>query len=150
MNSVVFKVVLKGNQQEENLSSESFTLTFKSMISSNIIKISSHYISRLKSMSEDNQKIVNFQNIEEVLTIGDLSKDYNINYYLVILFSMVSESKRNGFLIANIKKVGDVLVGIWPFNEEIEKINEDYVNQIFNDLINNREKFTNLVIINPN
>ena len=149
MSSVIFKVILKGNEQKESLSTDSFTLTFKSTISSNIIRIPSHYISILKSMSEENENIVNFQNIEEVIIIGDLSKDYSINYYLVLLFSMESENKRNGFLIANIKKVGDALVGIYPFDEEIENLSEDYVNRKFNDLINNREKLKNLVIINP-
>lgn len=149
MSSVIFKVILKGNEQKESLSTDLFTLTFKSTISSNIIRIPSHYISILKSMSEENENIVNFQNIEEVIIIGDLSKDYSINYYLVLLFSMESENKRNGFLIANIKKVGDALVGIYPFDEEIENLSEDYVNRKFNDLINNREKLKNLVIINP-
>ena len=150
MSSVIFKVVLKGNEQEESTKPDPLTLTFQSVISPNIIKIPSHYISSLKSMSEHNQNIVNFQNIEEVIIIGDLSKDYNINYYLVILFSMKSENKRKGLLIANIKKVGDVLIGIWPFNEEIESLNEDYINQKFNEFINHQDKYKNLVIINPN
>jgi hypothetical protein len=145
---MIFKVVLKGNEQEENSSTDSITLTFKSILTSNIIRIPSHYISTLKSMSEEDKNIVNFQNIEEVIIIGDRSKDFSINYYLVLLFSIES-NKRNGYLIANIKKVGDALVGIWPFNEETENLNEDYVNQKFNDFINNRKKYKNLVIINP-
>lgn len=150
MSSVIFKVVLKGNEQEERSPTDLFILTFKSIESSKIIKIPSHYISTLKSMSEDNKNIVSFQNIEEVIIIGDLSKEYTINYYLVLLFTKESESKRKGLLIANIKKLGDVLVGIWPFNEDINYLNEDYVNQKFKDLIENKENYKDLVIINPN
>jgi hypothetical protein len=106
-------------------------------------------------MSENFDNIINFQNLEEVITIGELKREYSINYYIVILFSMKSEQKRNGFLIANIKKIGDVLIGIWPFKEEIDHINEDhidedYINKKFNDFINNHGDYKNLVIINPN
>jgi len=150
MSSVIFKVVLKGNEQNEGSNTDSLTLTFKSILSSNIIKIPSHYISSLKSMSEHNENIVSFQNIKEVIVVGDLSRDFIINYYIVILYTMKSEDERSGFLIANIKKVGDGLVGIWPFNEETDSLNEDYINQKFNDFINHQDKYKNLVIINPN
>lgn len=149
MNSVIFKVVLKGNEQEDSVAAESITLTFKSVISPNFIKIPVNFISSLKTMNKNNKNIVNFQNIEEVITIGDISKEIIINYYLVILFSSKSKNERNGLLIANIKKVGDVLIGIWPFNEDTEFLNEDYMNQIFNDLTNNKENYKNIVIINP-
>ena len=150
MSSVIFKVVLKGNEPVGGLTTDSLTLTFKSILYSNIIKVPSHYISSLKSMSEHNENIVSFQNIKEVIVVGDLSRDFIINYYIVILYTMKSEDERNGFLIANIKKVGDGLVGIWPFNEETDFLNEDYINQKFNDFINHQDKYKNLVIINPN
>ena len=150
MSSVIFKVVLKGNEQNEGSNTDSLTLTFKSILSSNIIKIPSHYISSLKSMSEHNEKIVSFQNLKEVIIIGELAKEYIINYYIVILYSMKSEDVKSGFLIANIKKVGDGLIGVWPFNEETEHLNENYINQKFNDFINHHDKYKNLVIINPN
>ncbi len=150
MNLVIFKVLLKGTEQDENKSVDSKTLSFRSILTEDIIKIPSHYISSLKSMSENFENIITFQNLEEVIIIGELSREYSINYYIVILFSMKSEQKRNGFLIANIKKIGDALIGIWPFTEEIDNLDEDYINNKFNDFINNHDDYKNLVIINPN
>jgi hypothetical protein len=150
MNSVIFKVLLKGTKQDENKSINSKILSFKSILTEDIIKIPSHYISSLKSMSENFENIISFQNLEEVITIGELTRGYSINYYIVILFSMKSEQKRTGFLIANIKKIGDALIGIWPFTEEIDHIDEDYINKQFDDFINNHDNYQNLVIINPN
>lgn len=150
MNSVIFKVLLKGTEQDENKSVDSKTLSFRSILTEDIIKIPSHYISSLKSMSENFENIITFQNLEEVIIIGELSREFSINYYIVILFSMKSEQKRNGFLIANIKKIGDALIGIWPFTEEIDRLDEDYIHKKFNDFINNHDDYKNLVIINPN
>ncbi|MEJ2294787.1 MAG: hypothetical protein P8Y23_08455 [Candidatus Lokiarchaeota archaeon] len=148
MSTVIFKVVLKGNKQDESEIDGSMTLSFKSTLSKEIIKIPSHFISSLKSMSEHYTNVISFQNLEEVITVGDLSMDYSINYYLVILFLMKSEEKRNGFLIANIKKIGDALIGIWPFTKETTILTEDYIKQKFNDFINNHDNYKNLVIIN--
>lgn len=150
MNSVIFKVLLKGTEQDETKSVDSMSLSFKSVLTEDIVKIPSHYISSLKSMSENFDNIINFQNLEEVITIGELTREYSINYYIVILYSMKSEQKRTGFLIANIKKIGDVLIGIWPFTEQIDYIDEDYINKKFNDFINNHGDYKNVVIINPN
>lgn len=149
MNSVIFKILLKGTRQDENESIDSKTLSFKSILTEDIIKIPSHYISTLKSMSENFDNIISFQNLEEVITIGELSREYSINYYLVILFSMKSEQKRRGFLIANIKKIGDALIGIWPFSEKTERFDEESINKKFNDFITNHDDYKNLVIINP-
>jgi hypothetical protein len=150
MDSVIFKVLLKGTGQDETIKADSKTLSFKSIITEDIIKIPSHYISSLKSMSENYENITTFQNLEEVITIGELTRGYSINYYIVILFSMRSEQKRTGYLIANIKKIGDALIGIWPFTEEIDHLDEDYINKQFNNFINNHDNYKNLVIINPN
>jgi hypothetical protein len=148
MSTVIFKVVLKGNEQDEIEAEGSTILTFNSTLSNEIIKIPSHFISSLKLMSERHTNIISFQNLEEVITIGDLSVDYSIKYYLVILFVTKSEEKRNGFLIANIKKIGDALIGIWPFTEKTATLTEDSIKQKFNDFINNHDKYKNLVIIN--
>ena len=78
MNSVIFKVLLKGTEQDENKSVDSKVLSFKSILTEDIIKIPSHYISSLKSMSEHFDNIISFQNLEEVITIGELSREYSI------------------------------------------------------------------------
>jgi hypothetical protein len=150
MSQVIFKVILRGNELDESLQHDSMTLSFKNILNDNIIKIPSHYLSSIKAMSEKFDHIINFQNLEEVITIGDFSMEYTINYYIVILYSMKSEEKKKGYLIANIKKIGEVLIGIWPFTEEIATINEENIREKFNDFIKNYDKYRNLVIINPN
>ncbi len=150
MSEIVFKVILRGNERDESYQYGSMILSFKNILNDNLIKIPSHYLSSIKTMSEKFDHIISFQNLEEVITIGDFSKEYTINYYIVILYSMKSEEKKKGYLIANIKKIGDVLIGIWPFTEEIGTINQENIHEKFNDFIKNNEKYRNLVIINPN
>jgi hypothetical protein len=149
MNSVIFKVVLKGNGNSEESSNKLLTLTFKNVLDKDIIRVPSHYISSLKSMSENRSNIISFQNLEEVITIGDFSKEYSLNYFIVVLFVLKTEEKKKGFLIANIKKIGDVLIGIWPFNEDIKDLDEDKIDEKFKDFIKNHDKYSSILIINP-
>ena len=150
MSEVIFKVILKGNNLDENLQYTTTNLSFKNILNDNLIKIPSHYLSSIKTLSEKYDNIISFQNLEEVITIGDFPKDYTINYHIVILYTMKSEEKKRGFLIANIKKIGDVLIGIWPFNEDVNAINEENIHETLNDFIKNCDQYKNLVIINPN
>ena len=124
MSSIVYKVIFKGSRGNEN---QFLTLTFKDISFHSLIKIPSHYFSSIKKISEKSESVVNFQNIEEVILIGDNDKKYVFNYYLILLYSNKMNSKKHGFLIGNVKKVGDILIGIWPFTESITDITTEKI-----------------------
>ena len=133
MSAVFFKVIFKGNESEEYFHSDLMTLSFKNLLDSTMIKIPSHYLSSLKTLTEKCENIISIQNLEEVIIIADFSEKLTINYYVAALFLMENKEEKKAFLIANIKKIGDVLVGIWPFFENIDYINEDSINKKFRD-----------------
>lgn len=144
MSSIVYKVIFKGSKGNEK---QFLTLTFKDISFHLLIKIPSHYFSSIKKISEKSESVINFQNIEEVILIGDNTSKYMFNYYLILLYSYKMNRKKHGFLIGNVKKVGDILIGIWPFTESIIDINAEEVFKKFDDLINNPQNYKNICLI---
>lgn len=98
-------------------------------------------------MSDTHPSVINFQNIEEVLRIGEATLSYVYNYYIVVLYSIKPDQKKEGFLIGNVKKHGDILIGVWPFNENISSLASELILKKFDDLIRNPQDFDNICII---
>ena len=83
MSLTVYKVIFKGNNEtkEKNL-----TLTFKSVIYEEPIKIPAKFILGLKKLSEINKNIVFFKNIDEITQFDQDISLISYNYYYVLLF----------------------------------------------------------------
>ena len=143
MSAIFYKVIFKGIKEEE---SESHSLTFKSINSDKPINIPSQYFSSLKILSQNRQNVINFQNIREVIKSGDLAITYNFNYYIVILYTSLLDEKKEGFLIGNVKKLGDILIGIWPFNQQYTQLTSELILEKFDRLISS-ENFKNVSVI---
>ncbi len=138
---MVYKVIFKGSNKIEK---EKLSLTFKEVELDSGLRISIDYLNKLRQKKD--AKIITFQNIEAVIKFGKNSTQPNYNYYNVILFSL--KAKKQGILIGNSKKKGDILVGIWPFNKEFDIESIKYLNELFNDLLVNPIKFQEICIIN--
>jgi hypothetical protein len=117
-NNITYKVIFR-EKQSFNASEQS--LTFVNIISKNYLYIPSNFISTVKILSEQNNNVIYFQNIAEVIIQGWEYDPPLFNYYLVILLITKKEEKKEGFLIGNIKKLkGDILIGVWPFIREFD------------------------------
>ena len=145
MNNITYKVIFR--DLEENEPSEE-SLTFKNVISSNYIFIPSNFITSMKDLSEKSKNVIYFQNISEVIIQSWGHNPPSFNYYIVLLLLSKREEKKEGYLIGNIKKLkGDVLMGIWPFNRDVEQINSKSIQNDFNNLLKNYEEYRKITII---
>ncbi|MFX1503572.1 MAG: hypothetical protein ACFFDH_21600 [Promethearchaeota archaeon] len=144
MDSIIYKVIFRAQKKLEN---KNLTLSFKNLDFEKPISLPVKFILELKKLSEKNQQIINFQNIEEVLIIGNPTVDYSYNYYLVILYTIKSDGNKIGYLIGNVKKLGDVIIGIWPFNTQLKDLTRKKVLEIYNDIIKNPNKYSNICLI---
>ncbi len=142
MDSIIYKVIFKAIEQFEN---RNLTLSFKDLNVENPITIPANLILELKNLSAKNKKIVFFQNIEEVIVVGNAETKFNFNYYLVILYT--SNGEKRGYLIGNVKKLGDIIVGVWPFNHQLLNITTEKIHELYNNLIKNPEEFSDICLI---
>jgi hypothetical protein len=142
MYSIIYKVIFKAL---ENFETKNLTLSFKDLGAKNPITIPAKFILELKSLSEKNENVVSFQNIEEVIVVGNVKTEYTFNYYLVILFS--SNGEKQGYLIGNVKKLGDIVIGAWPFNHQILNMTPETIHEEYNNIIKNPNKFSRICII---
>lgn len=143
MNTVFYKVIFKALKEDEDFT---FSLTFRNLVASKPISLPSHYFPTLKELSKEDKSIINFQNIQEVIKIGDDNFNFVFAYYIVLLFTYIDNKKKQGFLVGNAKNYGDILIGIWPFNQEDFKYESGIVYKIFNNLIN-KHNFEKICII---
>ncbi len=144
MDSIIFKVIFKAQERFEN---KNLTLSFKNLNFEKPLSISAKSILELKKLSETNQHILNFQNIEEVLIIGNPLVDYTYNYYLVILFSLKPDEEKTGYLIGNIKKLGDIIIGVWPFNTHLKDTKGKKILETYNDILENPQNYSSICLI---
>ena len=145
MSSIFYKVIFEGTKED---SSDSFSLTFKDIFSDNQIQISSQFFSTLRVVSQKESNVLHFQNIKEVIKIGNSSIKIEINYYIALLYTNLNDGKKEGFLVGNVKNMGDMLIGEWPYNEENVSNSEDlYLRKL--DLLTNSSKFSNICVIYP-
>ena len=145
MNSIFYKVIFEGTKED---SSDSYSLTFKDIFNTNQIQIPSQFFSTLRVVSQKESNVVHFQNIKEVIKIGNSSIKIEINYYIALLYTNLNDGKKEGFLVGNVKNMGDMLIGEWPYNEEDVSNSKDlYLHRL--DLLTNSSKFSNICVIYP-
>ena len=145
MSSIFYKVIFEGTKED---SSDSYSLTFKDIFNTNQIQISSQFFSTLRVVSQKESNVVHFQNIKEVIKIGNSSIKIEINYYIALLYTNLNDGKKEGFLVGNVKNMGDMLIGEWPYNEENVSNSKDlYLHKL--DLLTNSSKFSNICVIYP-
>ena len=145
MSSIFYKVIFEGTKED---SSDSYSLTFKDIFNTNQIQISSQFFSTLRVVSQKESNVLHFQNIKEVIKIGNSSIKIEINYYIALLYTNLNDGKKEGFLVGNVKNMGDMLIGEWPYNEENVSNSEDlYLRKL--DLLTNSSKFSNICVIYP-
>ena len=144
MDSIIYKVIFKAIEQFEN---KNLTLSFKNISFNNPITIPTRFIDELKRLSAQYNSIISFQNIEEVITVGNIKPSYNYNYFLALLYTLKSNGKKLGFLIGNVKNLGDVIIGVWPFDTEISQLTPDIILENYSDIIKNPDKYSNICLI---
>lgn len=144
MNSLIYKVIFKAIEEVEN---KNLSLSFKNIPFKKPISIPPKYIIKLKKLSEEKPNIIYFQNIDEVLTIGDEKLKFNYNYYLVILYTAKINGERKGYLIGNVKKYGDVIIGVWPFNTQNTSLSAEKIFEKYSDIIENPNNYDNICLI---
>jgi len=144
MSLIVYKVIFKGNLENEI---KDLTITFKEISYNEPINVSPKFISMLKKLSQVNQNIINFQNIKEVIRIGENTAGFLINYYIVLLYITKLNGNKKGFLIGNVKKKGDILLGIWPFTQKSDLLTSEEIDSIFNDLIAKPQNYSKICLI---
>ncbi|MHA1149997.1 MAG: hypothetical protein ACTSR8_17305 [Promethearchaeota archaeon] len=145
MNSIHYKVIFKGKSEDIK---KKPNLTFNNIRFKLPLRVPSHIILELKKLSDINRGIINFQNIEEVIKIGSSSIDMGYNYYFVLLYTKKNGDKKEGLLIGNIKNKGDIIIGIWPFNTNIEELTPEKIQDDINNLVKNPHEYDNICLIN--
>ena len=147
MSSIYYKVIFKGTKSDEGNELDSLSLTFKNLISGKYLTIPPQFIIELKKLTERSHNILSIQNINEVIHIGTSQTQKIFTYYYVVLFTLKETEKKLGYLIGNKKKIGDVLIGIWPFNEQHNEITLEGVHQEFANLIKKPHEYSNITLI---
>jgi hypothetical protein len=142
MDSIIYKVIFKAFEKLEN---RNLTLSFKDLNLLNPLTIPTKLILELKNLSAKNDKVLSFQNIEEVIVVGNIETKLSYNYYLVILFTLNGE--KQGHLIGNVKKLGDILIGVWPFNQQLSNMTPERIHEIYENIIKKPDEFSNICLI---
>lgn len=142
MNTIIYKVVFSGiNEVKE----KALNLTFKGLNFDSPLKIPSKFFSELKKLSEINQNIFIFKNLIEVVKLGEESSLDVVLYYNILLFQL--KDKREGFLLGNTKKEGDILLGAWPFNEKHD-YSKNLVLDKLDDILKKPNEYDKICFIN--
>jgi len=145
MSSIIYKVIFKG----EHISLENdLSLTFKIEDISKSLKIPANFFLDLKNLSKTTPHIITFKNIEEIVEISHSSISYSFNYYFIVLFSNKAAQEKEGYLFGNLEKVGDILIGIYPFNNQITSLTSEIFIEKINNLLNNPQDYRNICLIN--
>lgn len=141
-----FKVLFKGAlESEENL----LNLTFEAISLKEPVRVDSNFINHIKETAEKKSNLLFFQNIEEVLQLGDHPQKNKYNYYYVLLFTNKSDKRRIGVLIGNLKAIGDIIIGIWPIDFKLKKdLNIKAISSELNDIKTSPENFIDITLIN--
>jgi len=143
MDSVFYKVIFKAIEDVENVN---LMMSFKNLNLINPIAIPSEFINKLRDLSEELENVIHFQNIEEVLIIGNFVPRYKHNYYLINLFENVN-GKKQGYLIGNVNKLGDIIIGVWPFNRQLLEVTPDVIINSFKEMIESPNNYRKICII---
>jgi len=141
---MVYKVIFIGNKESDDIP---LSLTFQHLNADKFIQVPPQFLSSLKALSSQHSNIIYFQNIDEVVKSEDLLTNLTFNYYIVILFSQNSSDQKEGYLIGNLKKRGDLIIGYWPFNFNPAKIEPEPVHDKLRDLIENSGSYLEIALI---
>ncbi|MHA2008691.1 MAG: hypothetical protein ACXABO_11365 [Promethearchaeota archaeon] len=144
MDSIIYKVVFKALEEIENIN---LTLSFKYLDIEKPITLPAHFLLELKKLSETNEKVIHFQNIEEVIIIGDQESKFIPNYYSIILFVIGTSGVKRGYLIANIKNIGDVIIGIWPFNLNVSQHTSEEICKNASKVLKNPNNYHKICLV---
>jgi hypothetical protein len=144
MDSIIYKVIFKAIQQFGN---KNLTLNFRNLVFDKPVSLPSNLIAKLKDLSEQSDQIIVFQNIEEVIIVGNVKPQFDYNYYLVILFTLIPNGKKEGFLIGNVKNIGDIIIGIWPFNQQEMDLSPEIILNKSHEILKNTEKYNEICVI---
>lgn len=146
MSKFYYKIIFKGTAEDQG---KKLNLTFSNLPSTSIFRVPSSLIIELKDIMEesklDSPQLINFQNIEEVLILGN-SEPETYNYFIVILFEPKG-SKKRGYLIGNLKNQGDLVIGYWPFTDDDSEFSEETIITQLEDLIQKPDLFDNIALI---
>ena len=142
MSLIFYKVIFRG---ASDLERSDLSLTFSNIHSEKYINIT-NFITKLKSMSEKNENVINFQNIDEIIIKRVDNHPLSLNYHIVILITYKNE-KKEGYLIGNTKKLGDLLIGIWPFAQKINEIQSEIIMKKLNRTLDNFDYIEKISII---
>ncbi|MFX1376476.1 MAG: hypothetical protein ACFFA0_11750 [Promethearchaeota archaeon] len=144
MDSIIYKVIFKAIQQFDN---KNLTLNFKNLDFKKPITIPSRFNRDLKDLSEKSDKVIFFQNIEEVLILGNIRPSVEFNYYMVLLFTFKSSGEKQGYLIGNVKNMGDLVIGIWPFNQQISELTPENILENYSNILKKPNKYNKVCLI---
>jgi len=143
MNPVIYKVLFKGNNDYDY---KRLVLTFKGLNIDKPIKIPTNFVLDLKKISESVSNILIFKNIDDVVKISQDTLSMSFNYHYAIIFEL--NQTREGLLMANIKKEGDILIGKWPFSEQQPDLSDVVLREKLNHILSNYKEYANICLIN--
>jgi len=143
MNPVIYKVIFKGNNDYDY---KRLVLTFKGLNIDKPIKIPTNFVLDLKKISESASNILIFKNIDDVVKISQDTSSMSFNYHYAIIFEL--NQTREGLLMANIKKEGDILIGKWPFSEQQPDLSDVVLREKLNHILSNYKEYANICLIN--
>jgi len=141
---MIYKAIFKGSGETEG---NELALTFKSGDFEKPIKIPTEFFFKLRKLSETNSSLIDFKNIDEVIEIGQENSSSSYNYYLIILFTYKSSQIKEGYLIGNVKKLGDILIGVYPFNKNISDLTPELFSEKINNLLTKPNDYSNICLI---
>jgi len=141
---MIYRVIFKGSEETEG---NELALTFKSGDFDKPINLPTEFFFKLRKLSETHSSIIDFKNIEEVVEIGQVNSGSSYNYYLVILFTNKSSQIKEGYLIGNLKKLGDILIGVYPFNKNITDLTPELFSEKIDNLLTKPHEYSNICLI---
>ena len=60
---------------------------------------------------------------------------------------MKLDEKKKGYLIGNVKKLGDISIGVWPFNTQLKNITHKTIIETYKDIIKNPNTYSSVCLI---
>ena len=138
---MVYKIYFKGLDE---IDIDELKLTFKEIRKDNPIIIPHEFIEQLKNLSSEKNNIINIQNIDSVHKFtSDDHKD--LSNFVVIL--NILKNRKKGFLTGFKKKSGDVLLGIWPFQNYQEDMDHENFIDEYRHMVEEHLKYEKICII---
>jgi hypothetical protein len=144
MDSMIYKVIFKAIEKLEN---KNLNLSFRNIGFNNPITIPTRFIDELKRLSDQHNTIVYFQNIEEVIMVGEIPSSYNFNYFLALLYILKKSGEKRGYLIGNVRNLGDIIIGIWPFEQQDSQLTPENILENYSNIIKNPDNYSNICLI---